>query len=357
MGPSTSGVLQNGTFSISTIGFTTSNTTLPPLQMRNPPLWQDLYSTEISPLSTRQFPPLFDPPMLATNPLFETDRLASPLNIAPMQTRPEPIISLFSRPDYFSSRTLEARLLTLLELERRAFQTFEILFDSGIFEESKERGLNREQIDKIEVSEFEEKPQEKEPVTRIKSRNGIHKTPKVDPKKAIKAALQKEKSEPTSSSTCAICLEDYKHKDKLRKFPCSHKFHQECIDKWLSLKNNCPVCKGKPVEDSQPSAPRTENVSNQFENNDLLQLLTLRRPAESVQHSGMNSSVPRLTDLITDIHGLGRLRNTTPIIIDDNSDDVSMSHSSNQQPRRAENGRETTTGNRRSRANNNKAAH
>lgn len=55
---------------------------------------------------------------------------------------------------------------------------------------------------------------------------------------------------PTSNATCAICLGDYNGGDKLRNLPCDHKFHIDCIDKWLVQKNACPVCKRKPIEET-----------------------------------------------------------------------------------------------------------
>jgi len=40
---------------------------------------------------------------------------------------------------------------------------------------------------------------------------------------------------------CIICCSnDY---DKRRKLKCGHKFHLKCINKWLLIKNQCPVCR------------------------------------------------------------------------------------------------------------------
>jgi E3 ubiquitin-protein ligase RNF13 len=43
-----------------------------------------------------------------------------------------------------------------------------------------------------------------------------------------------------TASTCSICLEDYNGGEMLRRLPCRHLFHTNCIDTWLSQRH--PVC-------------------------------------------------------------------------------------------------------------------
>lgn len=44
--------------------------------------------------------------------------------------------------------------------------------------------------------------------------------------------------------TCTICLADYVPNDTIRFMPeCQHCFHVKCIDKWLSMKGKCPICR------------------------------------------------------------------------------------------------------------------
>ncbi|XP_010435962.1 PREDICTED: uncharacterized protein LOC104719693 [Camelina sativa] len=43
---------------------------------------------------------------------------------------------------------------------------------------------------------------------------------------------------------CAICLSEFEDQETLRWMPpCSHTFHANCIDVWLSSRSTCPVCR------------------------------------------------------------------------------------------------------------------
>lgn len=42
---------------------------------------------------------------------------------------------------------------------------------------------------------------------------------------------------------CAICLEKYQRRERVRRLPCGHEFHVGCIDPWLVLRAVCPICK------------------------------------------------------------------------------------------------------------------
>lgn len=42
---------------------------------------------------------------------------------------------------------------------------------------------------------------------------------------------------------CVICLENFKLHEMLRLLDCGHSFHVQCIDEWLALSVECPLCK------------------------------------------------------------------------------------------------------------------
>ncbi|KAK8579941.1 hypothetical protein V6N13_143091 [Hibiscus sabdariffa] len=47
---------------------------------------------------------------------------------------------------------------------------------------------------------------------------------------------------------CAICLNEFEDDETLRLIPkCSHVFHPDCIDVWLSSHSTCPVCRANLV--------------------------------------------------------------------------------------------------------------
>ncbi|KAL5071352.1 hypothetical protein RYX36_022239 [Vicia faba] len=42
---------------------------------------------------------------------------------------------------------------------------------------------------------------------------------------------------------CCICQEEYVVGDEIGRLQCTHKYHVDCIQEWLRLKNWCPMCK------------------------------------------------------------------------------------------------------------------
>lgn len=45
------------------------------------------------------------------------------------------------------------------------------------------------------------------------------------------------------ASTCVICLDVFSDGDILRRLPCNHEYHRDCIDVWLTKKcGTCPLC-------------------------------------------------------------------------------------------------------------------
>merc|ERR1719330_203836 len=51
-------------------------------------------------------------------------------------------------------------------------------------------------------------------------------------------------------SSCSICLEEFENGEKLVKLPCSHYFHPDCINPWLTERQpTCPLCKANVKHD------------------------------------------------------------------------------------------------------------
>ncbi|KAK8941595.1 E3 ubiquitin-protein ligase RING1 [Platanthera guangdongensis] len=41
---------------------------------------------------------------------------------------------------------------------------------------------------------------------------------------------------------CTVCLDEF-GMEAVKEMPCKHRFHGDCIDKWLGLHGTCPVCR------------------------------------------------------------------------------------------------------------------
>ena len=49
---------------------------------------------------------------------------------------------------------------------------------------------------------------------------------------------------------CVICLEKFEVGGFAKEVPCKHRFHGDCIEKWLGIHGTCPVCRHRmPVDE------------------------------------------------------------------------------------------------------------
>lgn len=68
---------------------------------------------------------------------------------------------------------------------------------------------------------------------------------------------------------CAICLLDFHLKELVKQLGCTHQYHGDCIDKWLLLHGNCPICRedlnGK-KSNSKDSSPLDHEESHSQQN-------------------------------------------------------------------------------------------
>ncbi|RXG53121.1 RING finger protein [Armadillidium vulgare] len=42
---------------------------------------------------------------------------------------------------------------------------------------------------------------------------------------------------------CTICLSEFEEREEVRRLPCMHLFHTDCVDQWLSTNKRCPICR------------------------------------------------------------------------------------------------------------------
>ncbi|KAI9591349.1 hypothetical protein BDF19DRAFT_272680 [Syncephalis fuscata] len=61
---------------------------------------------------------------------------------------------------------------------------------------------------------------------------------------------------------CPVCLEDFVDDERLRLLPCRHRFHVDCVDRWLVTQRRlCPVCKQDAVTPNNETRPPRESTS------------------------------------------------------------------------------------------------
>ncbi|XP_042510868.1 E3 ubiquitin-protein ligase Os04g0590900-like [Macadamia integrifolia] len=104
---------------------------------------------------------------------------------------------------------------------------------------------------------------------------------------------------------CSVCLNEFQEEERLRLLPkCSHAFHLTCIDTWLRVHSNCPLCRANivianplplqllsPVHESPPEdVPLTER---RRENNDAVVAEEVSERGDGEEDSEGRDAVPK----------------------------------------------------------------
>lgn len=61
--------------------------------------------------------------------------------------------------------------------------------------------------------------------------------------KSTESEVPKTELELNNINECIICAESMKTNDNIQWLQCLHKFHEQCLTKWLKIKQECPICK------------------------------------------------------------------------------------------------------------------
>jgi hypothetical protein len=90
---------------------------------------------------------------------------------------------------------------------------------------------------------------------------------------SLNSSSSSSSSSNTTSEMCSICQNDFEGTDIVRRLNnCSHLFHLNCVDTWLSNHSTCPTCRHNLINDITENASSTENNSeseyNEDENDD-----------------------------------------------------------------------------------------
>uniref|UniRef100_A0A1B0GPE1 RING-type E3 ubiquitin transferase n=3 Tax=Phlebotomus papatasi TaxID=29031 RepID=A0A1B0GPE1_PHLPP len=46
-----------------------------------------------------------------------------------------------------------------------------------------------------------------------------------------------------NTEKCTICLSQFENDNDVRRLPCMHLFHMDCVDQWLVTNKHCPICR------------------------------------------------------------------------------------------------------------------
>lgn len=96
---------------------------------------------------------------------------------------------------------------------------------------------------------------------------------------------------------CAVCKEEFTTEDLLKRMPCAHQFHPDCLIPWLKMHNTCPVCRfALPTDDVEYERRRAAQAvaSNQRSSNQTSAQTSVSSSSSTTSSTSSSSSSPSL---------------------------------------------------------------
>lgn len=85
---------------------------------------------------------------------------------------------------------------------------------------------------------------------------------------------------------CSVCWEDFVLNESVRKLPCQHVYHENCICPWLELHGTCPICR----QNLSPGGESAQNPDGRNNPNNTGNFTTLHEFFQAVHDTGSNHS-------------------------------------------------------------------
>ncbi|XP_058772465.1 E3 ubiquitin-protein ligase MPSR1-like [Vicia villosa] len=70
--------------------------------------------------------------------------------------------------------------------------------------------------------------------------------------------MKRVEIEESDGGECVVCLEEFEVGGVVREMPCEHRFHGDCIEKWLGIHGSCPVCRYQMPVDEKEEGKKNE---------------------------------------------------------------------------------------------------
>ncbi|KAI3866569.1 hypothetical protein MKW92_052010 [Papaver armeniacum] len=141
---------------------------------------------------------------------------------------------------FATSRRLEGLRFQLARLERE-FDDFdyEILRSLDSANGSYAESLSEEEINSLPVHKYEIAGRQSE------SSTVEHASSSVEPEQKMSDTVEPDVNVKSTQDglTCSVCLDQVIVGESVRRLPCLHQFHANCIDPWLRKQGTCPLCK------------------------------------------------------------------------------------------------------------------